>query len=154
MTVLLADNKTTPDSAVRDGRYPFTHVLRASTIIALSLPLVSSTASLIAAPEFALMRPDALLLNVARGGIVVERDLVDALKERKIAGAATDVFIEEPAGLENVLVKAAGEEWARGRLVLSPHLAWLAKSSIDRLRSVSGANIEGWVKGVPQNVVV
>lgn len=99
------------------------------------------------------MRQDALFINVARGGLVVETDLVAALKEKKIAGAATDVFSEEPAGLENVLVRAAGEGWARGRIILSPHLAWWARSSIQRLRSVTGENVEAWATGKPQNLV-
>jgi len=100
------------------------------------------------------MRPDALLINVSRGGIVVEEDLVAALKEGKIRGAATDVFITEPAGTENVLVKAANEEWAKDRLVLSPHLAWWARSSIEKLRRVTRENVEGWSKGTLQNEVV
>lgn len=116
------------------------------------------------------MRPDALLINVARGGIVDEEALVKALEERKIGGVATDVFLEEPAGVENsVLVKKArewkdwenigGKEGEKGRelnwkLVLSPHIAWWATSSIEKLRGTVASNIENWAKGEPMNIVV
>lgn len=154
MKVIFAERKGVPDAEVREGRVSFVEALKIATVLIFTLPLSPSTAALIAAPEYSLMRPDALLVNVARGGIVIESDLVAALKAHKITAAATDVFIEEPAGKENVLVRAAGEEWARGRLVLSPHIAWLARSSTDKLRRVTAENIEGWCRGEPQNVVV
>jgi len=154
MKVILAERKGIPDTSVRPGRVSFTTALQTSTVLMLTLPLSPETQSLIATPEFALMRPDALFINVARGGIVVEPDLVAALKEGKIARAATDVFIEEPAGMENVLVKAANEEWSRGRLVLTPHAAWFARSSIEKLRGTTKENIEAWARGEPQNLVL
>jgi lactate dehydrogenase-like 2-hydroxyacid dehydrogenase len=64
------------------------------------------------------------------------------------------VFIEEPAGKENVLIQAANEDWAKGRLVLSPHLAWYAKSSMDKLRQTTTENVEAWRNGVEKNLVV
>jgi len=80
---------------------------------------------------------------------------VHALKEGKIAGAAADVFLIEPATKENSpLVKASGEDWCKGRTVLSTHVAWCAQTSIDKLRGTVRENIEGWVKGEPVNVVV
>lgn len=117
------------------------------------------------------MRPDAILvrnpqapfdlkptnapqINVARGGIVNEPDLVHALKTQQIAGAATDVYIEEPVGKDNPLIEAANEEWAKGRLVLSPHMAWFAKSSMEKLRRTTTENIEGWWRGEVRNLVV
>lgn len=144
---------------MRSGRVSFEECLRTSTTIYLTLPLSPESLNLISTPEFELMREDALLVNVARGGIVDENALVEALKEKKIQGAATDVFLEEPAGLENVLVKTANQ-WRReenehdGRLVLSPHIAWWARSSIEKLRRTVAENIEGWVKGEPSNLVL
>lgn len=154
MKVIIADRKGVPSSSTRQDRIEFTEVLRTATVIVLTLPLHPTTLSLISAAELSLMRPDALLINVSRGGIVVEEDLVAALKERKISGAATDVFITEPAGKENVLIRAANEEWAKGRLVLSPHLAWWARSSIEKLRRVTVENVEGWARGEVRNEVI
>lgn len=72
--------------------------------------------------------------------------LIEALKEERISGAATDVFVNEPTGKEgNLLVREA--PGLEGRLIVSPHVAWYAESSIEKLRRVTGENIEGWVKG-------
>ncbi len=166
-TVYFAERKgDTP--VVRPGRMSFDECLKTSTVIFLTLPLSSETINLISKREFRLMRKDVLLVNVARGGIVDEEALVAALKERRIGGAATDVFLEEPAVAENsVLVKAA-REWTKeggkgendgasglnGKLILSPHLAWYARSSIEKLRTTVAGNIEAWALGKPTNVVV
>ena len=123
------------------------------------------------------MREDALLINVARGRIVDEEALVLALEEGRLGGAATDVFLEEPAGKgNNVLVRKAAE-WAlegegvgagnvngagkgkvegglNGRLILSPHVAWWARSSIEKLRTTVAGNIEAWARGEATNLVL
>jgi lactate dehydrogenase-like 2-hydroxyacid dehydrogenase len=164
MKVLLAERKSVPAASVRAGRTAFTETLTSSTIIMMTLPLSAATVDLISTPEFALMRADAVLVNVARGGVVDEDALVFALKERRIRGAAVDVFVEEPAGVGNsVLVRAAaasgggedgGEEGGlEGRLVLSPHVAWYARSSIEKLRRTVRENVEGWARGEAQNLV-
>lgn len=151
MTVQISERKSVAPSSTRPSRIPFPTVLQTSTILMITLPLTPSTHSLISTPEFALMRPDAILINVARGGIVDEDALVDALRENRIAGAAADVFSREPAGRENVLVREGG---MGGRLVLSPHVAWFARSSIEKLRRTVVENIEAWVGGEVRNVVV
>ncbi|KAH6721511.1 2-hydroxyacid dehydrogenase-like protein [Leptodontidium sp. MPI-SDFR-AT-0119] len=146
-------------SSIREGRISFTECLKTSTTIFLTLPLSPESLNLISAPEFALMRQDSLLINVARGGIVDETALVQALTTKEIHAAATDVYIEEPAGMDNVLVRTANE-WREegneldGRLILSPHIAWWAKSSIEKLRRTVGENIEAWARGESQNLVL
>ncbi|XMA13935.1 hypothetical protein WAI453_006726 [Rhynchosporium graminicola] len=143
---------------VRQGRISFVECLQTSTTIFLTLPLSPESLNLISTPEFALMREDAILINVARGGIVDEAALVQALEDKKIHAAATDVFVEEPAMMENVLVRTANR-WREegspfdGRLILSPHIAWWARSSIEKLRSTVGQNIEAWARGQPSNIV-
>lgn len=101
------------------------------------------------------MRHDALLLNISRGGIVNEEDLVRALKDSQIAGAATDVFVKEPAGRDNPLIEAAREGELRdsGRLILSPHVAWYGRSSVEKLRRVVVENVRWWCEGKGGNVV-
>ncbi|KAG0647397.1 2-hydroxyacid dehydrogenase [Hyphodiscus hymeniophilus] len=100
MKVLIAERKGVPATSVRPGRIEFTIALQTSTVIILTMPLSPSTANTISQPEFRLIQPDGLVINVSRGGIVNEEALVDALRERKIAGASTDVYPEEPAGRE------------------------------------------------------
>lgn len=114
MTALLLDRKEASTASVRPGRTSFNDGLARSTIIVITCPRTPSTINLISTAELALMRPDAILINVARGEIIDEEALVQALKEEKIMGAASDVFIKEPATNENSpLVSAAGEEWAK-----------------------------------------
>ena len=154
MKVIFAERKGVAASATREGRTEFSDAIKTATVLMITVPLSPSTLSLIGEPEFAIMRSEALLINVARGGIVDEPALVSALQYKKIAGSATDVFIKEPAGKDSVLIQAANRDWATGRLVLSPHLAWLARSSIEKLRKTTTENIEAWWKGEVQNAVM
>jgi len=154
MTVLFSDRKGLRSSSVRPGRTAFEEVLKTSSVLMITIPLLPSTRNLISTLELSLMRPDAIIVNVARGGIVDEEALVKALREGKVAGAVADVFLEEPATKENSpLVKAASEVGLEGKLVLSPHVAWCARSSIEKLRETVKGNVEGWVRGEPQNLV-
>jgi lactate dehydrogenase-like 2-hydroxyacid dehydrogenase len=162
MAVQFAERKDT--SSIRPGRTSFSETIKTSTVLFITLPLTPSTANLLSTAEFSLMRPDALIINVARGGIVDEDALVEALKEKKIQGAATDVFVEEPAGKENSVLMRAAKEWSEsgeegirglnGRLVLSPHVAWWARASIEKLRGTVSANVEGWARGEVVNQVL
>lgn len=159
MKVQFAERKGVPENQVREGRVSFDECIKTSTAFFLALPLSPETLNMISAKELTNMRSDALIVNVARGGIVNEEALVEALKSTKILGAATDVYVEEPAGLENSPLVRAANEWAKdtsmsGRLVLSPHLAWWAKSSIQKLRTTVASNIEAWARGEIKNEVL
>jgi len=153
MSVLLADRKTSTNPI--PGRTSFQETLSKATVLVITCPLTPSTKNLISTPELSLLHPDALVINVARGGIVDEEALVSALKENKLKGTASDVFVEEPASESNsALLRAVKRgEIEEGRVVLSPHVAWYARSSIHRLRTVTGLNIEGWADGRPVNLV-
>ncbi len=92
-------------------RVSLQELMSSSDFVSINCPLTEETRGLIGAAEIAMMRPDAFLINMARGGIVSEDALFTALKERRIAGAATDVFETEPAnsnhpfcGLDNILL--------------------------------------------------
>ena len=155
MKVQLLDRRGISESSVRAGRVSFEEGIRTSTVLILTCPKTPETTNLISTAELALMPRSAIVINVARGGVTDEEAIVHALKEGKIAGAAADVFLIEPATKENSpLVKASGEDWCKGRTVLSTHVAWCAQTSIDKLRGTVRENIEGWVKGEPVNVVV
>lgn len=162
MTVAISDRKSA--SQPHPDRKPFQQVLQESTVIFLTCPLTAETTNMLTITELSMMRKDALVINVARGGIIKEADLLTALRSGMIEGAATDVFAIEPCSAENnVLVKAAKEDLSKGvyekdgegalNLVLSPHLAWYAQSSIERLQDVTVSNVNSWVKGELVNTV-
>lgn len=164
MKAQFADRKGA--STVREGRVAFEECLKTSTVLFLTLPLSAETLNMISTPEFKLMRSDVLIVNVARGGIINEEALVQAIKDREIGAAATDVYVEEPAGLENNVLVRAANDWAEGerkggilaelngRLVLTPHIAWFASSSLDKLRRTVASNIEAWARGEATNIVL
>ncbi|KAL3426411.1 glycerate dehydrogenase [Phlyctema vagabunda] len=153
MKVIFAERKGVPAESVRGDRVEFIEACKTASVIMLTCPLNASTRGMIGTREFAVMRRDSVVVNVARGGVVVEEDLVAALKSGRITGAATDVFVDEPAGASNsVLIREVGN--LDGRLTLTPHVAWYARSSRDKLNRTVADNIEAFVHGQPTNVVV
>lgn len=153
MPVIFAERKGVKENDVRPGRVEFFTALKQSTVVMITCLLNDSTRDMIGEGELQLMRKDAVLINVARGGIVNEKALAKALKERWIIGAAVDVFEEEPAGFDTPLVAAVRED-PHLNLILSPHVAWYASTSLERLQVIVPANIEAFVAGKPQNVVI
>lgn len=149
MKVLVAERKgTTP----RIDRSSFEDVVRRSTVLVLILPRTPESIGLIGTAEFDQMHPKAVLINVSRGGIVDETALMSALQTRRIAGAASDVFVQEPAGREKSPLLASHTKDLN--LLVSPHIAWLANSSMENLKRMVRASVEGWCNGDPVNVVV
>jgi phosphoglycerate dehydrogenase-like enzyme len=146
--VLLAERPSS--TSIREGRTSFQDTLSKSTVLVVTTSLTPETRNLISDSELALLPSDAIVINVARGEIVSEKALVTALKEKRIAGAAVDVFTPEPAGKEtSLLVREA--EGLDGKLLVSPHVAWYAIASVEKLRRVTAANIEEWVRGEKGN---
>lgn len=128
----------------RVEKYPemeLKQLLEWADIISLHTPLTDKTCGLIGKEELTLMKSSAILINVARGGIVNESDLADALNNGVIAGAVVDVFSSEPLPADNPLL-AVKDSY---RLLLSPHNAWSASESIDTLVSDIAENIM-WFK--------
>ncbi|GFF39167.1 glycerate dehydrogenase [Aspergillus udagawae] len=132
-------------------RTQFDTVIRRSTVIFVAVPLSPSTRNLISTPELETMSPHTVIVNVSRGGIVDEDALVEALRKGTIAGAATDVFREEPAGLDNSPLLADGTNGLN--LIVTPHLAWLSKKTLANYSQMVQQAIEGWSAGEPCNVV-
>lgn len=106
--------------------YDLPELLKESDIVSIHIPLTKETEGLIGERELKLMKPTAFLINVARGGIINEEALAKALKEKWIAGAATDVFSQEPPEPDNPLYKAEN-------IILSPHMAALTKECVVRM---------------------
>ncbi|RMY55117.1 hypothetical protein D0865_04347 [Hortaea werneckii] len=147
MQVLIAERKDAQQT--REGRVAFAEAIRQGTILIVSAPLDNSTRRMIAGPELATMDPTARLINVGRGGVVDERALAQALKDRKIGGAATDVFETEPATATTSPLLEAGIP----NLVLSPHIAWYSSKTKQGTLKTIKANLEAFVAGQPINVV-
>ena len=142
-----------PVPHAEDGRVPFDDVLRQATVVVLSLPRNPQTLNLLSAAEFNKMHPYAVLINIARGGIVDEAALVQALKEQRIAGYATDVYEVEPAGGPKD-TPLLGEDAKDLNITLSPHLAWFSQRTIKNLGEILKATVEAALKGEDINIIV
>ncbi|WP_165310210.1 D-2-hydroxyacid dehydrogenase [Vibrio ziniensis] len=148
MNVVYAERKGASDC--REGYLSFEKVLQQSDVISLHCPLSEATRNIISEQEFAQMKPNAILINTGRGGLVDELALVDALKKRQIAGAGVDVFTQEPADIDNPLLA----NMDLPNLLLTPHVAWGSDSAISQLAKILMNNIEAFVAGTDQNRVV
>ena len=109
-----------------------------SDIVSIHAPLNDRTRGLIGAPELSVMKRSALLINVARGGIVDEAALAEALDRGSIAGAALDVFSREPFAADSPLLGIREPD----RLLLSPHNAWSPREAVDVLVGCVEENIK------------
>ncbi|KAJ8060012.1 hypothetical protein OCU04_011623 [Sclerotinia nivalis] len=153
MKILISERKSLPKEQTRPGRTCFSEILTQCTTIILSCPLSPTTQNLISASEFSLMRHDAILINVARGGVVNEGDLADALDRGEILGAATDVFGKEPVERgESALIRGEGEQRVRN-LIVSPHVAWFGRESQEKCVKAVGEIFEGFLRGDKVNCV-
>ena len=126
--------------AKRAEKYPeksLDELLAWADIVSIHSPLNDKTRGLIGKAQLERMKHDAILINVARGGIVDEKALADALDNNTIAGAVVDVFSKEPMPAENPLLHVKDPY----KLLLSPHNAWSAKESIDNLVAAIAENI-------------
>ena len=115
-------------------------LLETSDIVTLHVPLLAATQGLIGPKQFATMKRGAILINAARGGIVDEAALVDALSAGKLGGAAVDVYSTEPPDASNPLLSATGE--ARERLMLTPHIAGVSLQAWQTLFRDAWDNVE------------
>jgi glycerate dehydrogenase len=147
MRVLFADHA--PPKAVGVQFTQVDTVLRESDVITLHLPLTPQTRNLIGARQLAAMKPGALLINTARGGLVDERALADALRKGPIGGAGFDVLSVEPPRGGNPLL-----ELDLPNLIVTPHVAWSSREAMQALADQLIDNVEAFVQGAPRNVVV
>ncbi|MDY6450002.1 2-hydroxyacid dehydrogenase [Acinetobacter faecalis] len=133
-----------PNRPVQDNRIPFNALLPQVDFLTLHCPLSADTQNLIDAKAFDAMKPSAFLINCARGGIVNEQDLADALMTGKIAGAATDVLLVEPPKDGNVLLNPEIPN-----LLITPHSAWGSVDARQRIVQQMVENVEAFKKGQP-----
>ncbi len=123
-------------------------IYKESDIITLHTPMTPETRNMIGAKELKMMKPTAILINTARGGLVDEQALAEALQNGTIGGAGFDVLTKEPPKDGNVLL-----DLRLPNFILTPHVAWASQEAMQVLADQLIDNIEAFVAGKPQNVV-
>lgn len=141
MKVLVGSLPNRPTDA---SRIPFADLLLQVDFLSLHCPLTNDTRDLIDAQAFEAMKPSAFLINCARGGIVNEAALADALRQGKIAGAATDVLTVEPPKDGNLLLADDIPN-----LIITPHSAWGSVDARQRIVQQMVENVEAFKAGQP-----
>ncbi len=124
----------------------FDTLLRESDYISANCPLNDGTREIFNAEAFAKMKKGAYFINTARGGVINEQALFDALESEHLSGAGIDVLTFEPMREDCVLINAKN-------ITITPHIAWAPIETRERLLSIVMKNIEGFLNGNPQNVV-
>jgi glycerate dehydrogenase len=133
----------------QSGRVPLPELLARVDVLSLHCPLSDETRGLIGEHELGLMKPSAILINTARGGIVDESALLTALRNGKLGGAGMDVLHSEPPREGNILL-----ENILPNLIVTPHIAWASRQARQRLIAGIAQNIRGFLEGKPQNQVI
>ena len=117
-----------------------------SDVISLHAPLTPQTNGMVNKTLLAHAKKNLILINTARGGLVVEHDIRTALDNGAIAGYAADVVVQEPMKTDNPLLGAP-------RCILTPHLAWAPLETRQRLLDIAAQNLRSFITGTPQNAV-
>lgn len=124
----------------------FEELLKTSDILSLHCPLTEKTANLIDGKALSLMKSNAVLINTARGGLVDEAALADALNSGRIAGACLDTVAVEPMRADNPLYGAKN-------CLITPHIGWVPRETRKRLLGIAAGNLRAFIDGHPVNVV-
>lgn len=137
----------TPKAGVENVRFATTEeVLRQSDFVSLNCPLTDATRHMINRETLAMMKPAAYLINTARGALIDETALVDALRRKAIAGAGLDVQEVEPPSDASPL-------YTMDNVILTPHMGWRGLETRQRLVALVQENIKAFAKGQPINRV-
>lgn len=115
-------------------------------VVSLHVPLKPETRHLMSSETLALMKPDAILLNLARGAVCDEAAVAEALKNGKLGGFGTDVTSVEPPAADHPLIGAPN-------CVITPHIAWATKEARIRLIAATAENVDSYLAGAPVNLV-
>ena len=134
---VLGVNRTVRENPAFDAVLPMdalADALRQADVVVLTLPLTEETRGLMNAERLALMKPGAVLVNIARGALVEERAIIEAL-QKHLGGAVLDVFDPEPIAPESPL-------WAMENVIVTPHNSFVSDGNADRLNSLILGNLE------------
>lgn len=137
-----------PGRPARADRLPLDELLPQVDALTLHCPLNERTRHMLGARELALLKPGALVVNTARGGLIDEQALADALRSGHLGGAATDVLSTEPPVAGNPLLAADVP-----RLIVTPHSAWGAVEARQRIVGQLAENAQAFLAGQPRRVV-
>lgn len=121
-------------------------LLERSDIVTVHCPLNSDSDKMFGKEQFAKMKNNALFVNTARGGVMAENDLYDALQNDVIGGAAVDTLVVEPMEEDCILMQAKN-------CIITPHIAWAPVETRERLMNIVADNIGSFINGTPKNVV-
>jgi glycerate dehydrogenase len=141
-----------PGSAepIPSERLPLQELLRQADVITLHCPLTLQTRHLINTETLSLMKPTALLVNTARGALIDEAALIQALRQRRLGAAALDVISREPPPPDHPIIQAAKD---LNNLLVTPHTAWSAREARVRLLEEVAENIRAFFEGKSRNIV-
>ena len=145
MNVLVAKRNA---GDTREGRLDLHALLPRVDVLSLHCPLTDETRGIIGEAELALMKPDAILINTARGGLVDEAALLEALQQNRLGGAALDVLAQEPPSADSPLL-----QHPLPNLVITPHTAWASREARQRVLQEVADNIVAFRQGKPRNAV-
>jgi len=146
MRVLISEHKNA--TTIREGRRSFAETLQQSDVVTLHCPLTVETQDLLGRGEFARMKRGALLINTARGGLINDEALVEALQSGEIGGAAVDALRDEPPREGNMLLNLNLPNF-----IVTPHIAWASNQAMQSLADQVIDNIEAFVAGAPRNLL-
>ena len=137
-----------PGGEPREGRRNLDELLPELDVLSLHCPLTDATRGLVSRGRLARMKPDAVLINTARGALVDTRALAEALKSRRLGGAGIDVLECEPPPPDHPLLDPSIPN-----LILTPHVAWAAREARQRCLDELALNVESFLSGGRRNRV-
>ena len=146
MKVLAYNRSQCPEGAAIGEYVDLDTLLKNSDIVSLHCPLTPQTTGLISAENIEKMKDGAILLNTARGPLLNEQDVADALQNGKLRGVAVDVVSREPMISDNPLLTAPN-------CIITPHMAWTPVESRQRIIDSTLESIRGYLSGKPVNTV-
>lgn len=138
MRVIVAGHNKTETLAT----FPLSELLAQSDVVSIHCPLTAETENLIDTKELSMMKPNAILINMARGGIVNEQALAEALMNKQIAGAAIDVLVKEPPEAGSPLLQLD-----LPNLIITPHIAWASRTARQTVLNQVIQNIQSYISG-------
>jgi glycerate dehydrogenase len=138
-----------PGGAAVPGRRDVDELLPQLDVLSLHCPLTDATRGLVSRERLARMKPDAVLINTARGALIDTQALADALKARRLGGAGIDVLEREPPPREHPLLDSTIPN-----LIVTPHVAWAAREARQRCLDEIALNVESFLTGGRRNRVV